>query len=223
MYQQVNLADHTLVGPLGPLPTNLVGLPDTTVADISATCNPPPPGMAGQGWWPVVIAAPASFDPTQQTPASTHTYTVDLASRSVTGTPDLRTATSAEAASALATLQSTKLSALTVSCVATIVGGYPSSALGPVHTYPSKPTDQTNMLGSVTASLFPNLPANWTTPFWVADASGVWSFADHTASQIQQAGSDGKAAVAGAQLKLASLSAEVAAAKSQADLDKITW
>ena len=122
-----------------------------------------------------------------------------------------------------ADIKAAKLTALTAACAAEIVDGYQSSALGSDHTYPAKPTDQINMLGSVTASLLPGLAADWTTPFWCADATGTWSFQMHTAAQIQAAGADGKAAVATAQTKLATLSAQTSAAKAQSDLDAIAW
>ena len=116
-----------------------------------------------------------------------------------------------------------QVTALSAACAAEIVGGYTSSALGSVHTYPAKPTDQINMLGSVTASLLPGLAADWTTPFWCADAKGVWSFQMHSAAQIQQVGADGKAAVATAQTKLATLSAEVMAATTADAVNAIAW
>lgn len=102
----------------------------------------------------------------------------------------------------LATVQAAKIAELTNACGAEILGGFTSSALGAPHTYPSTLVDQTNLMASVTASLYPNLPADWTTPFWCADAGGVWAKRPHTAAQIQQVGRDGKAAVIAAQTKL---------------------
>lgn len=123
----------------------------------------------------------------------------------------------------LASVQASQIAALTASCAASILGGYTSSALGAAHTYPSGATNQINMLGSVTASLLPALPSGWTTPFWCSDSAGVWSFAPHTAAQIQQAGDDGKAWVVTCQTKLQALSASVTAAMTVADVQKITW
>jgi hypothetical protein len=120
-------------------------------------------------------------------------------------------------------IQTDQITALTAACAAEIIGGYTSSALGSVHTYPAKPTDQINMLGSVTASLLPGISNDWTTPFWCADDKGVWSFQMHTAVQIQQAGADGKTAVATAQTKLATLSAEVMAATTADAVNAIVW
>ena len=222
MYQQVNLADHTLVGTPGPLPDNLIGLPDSAVANISAVSNPPPAGTAGQGWWPVTLVTP-TYDVTAEIPDGSYAYTANVSSQTVTGTANLRALTSGELAANLAAAQEAKLAALSQACAAQIVGGYTSSALGSPYTYPSTPTDQSNMTVSVLASLLPNLPGNWATPFWCADSTGAWAMRQHPAAQIQQAGSDGKSAVTAAQIKNASLGAEVMAATTIAAVNAITW
>ncbi len=123
----------------------------------------------------------------------------------------------------LSQIQATQIATLRASAIAAITGGYQSSALGAVHTYPSGMTDQINMLGSVAASMLPNLPAGWTTDFWCADSTGVWTYAPHTAAQIQQAGSDGKVWVSGCQTKLQSLSASVMGATTAASVQAIVW
>ena len=123
----------------------------------------------------------------------------------------------------LATLQARQASALRASCAASITGGYPSAALGAPHSYPCNPIDQSNMIASVTASLLPGLAADWTTPFWCADASGGWVFHPHTAAQIQQAGQDGKAAVVAAQGRLAGLLAQVTAATTAEQVAAVIW
>jgi len=123
----------------------------------------------------------------------------------------------------LASLRAQKISALYAKCDSVITGGYTSSALGAPHTYPSSQTDQMNMMASVTASLLPNLQSGWTTPFWCADASGAWSMAQHTTTQIQQAGSDGKAFIVAAQEHLAVLTAQVNAAADAAAVAAIDW
>ena len=108
-------------------------------------------------------------------------------------------------------------------CAAAIVGGFTSGALGAPHLYPSAITDQINLMGSVTGSLLPDLPSEWSTPFWCADGSGVWAFRAHTAAQIQQAGAAGKAHVVACQAALAELSAAVLAAPSEEALRQILW
>lgn len=112
---------------------------------------------------------------------------------------------------------------LTVACAAAIVGGYVSAALGSTHRYPSAITDQINMMGSVTASLLPELPEDWLTPFWCADEAGDWAFRPHSAEAIQQAGADGKQHVQDCQAMLASLTTSVQAAATAAEVDAIEW
>lgn len=123
----------------------------------------------------------------------------------------------------LADMKTAAIASLTASCAAAIVGGYQSSALGAAYAYPSGITDQINLMGSVTASLLPGLEADWTTPFWCADANGDWAFRDHTAAQIQQAGSDGKAHVVNCQATLLTLSGQVMAANTKAKVAAISW
>lgn len=113
--------------------------------------------------------------------------------------------------------------ALRAACEATITGGFKSSALGNAHTYPSDIKAQINLMGSVTDSIMPDLPANWTTPFWVCDATGLWSWKLHDAAQIQQAGRDGKAHVVECQTLLAELTATVLAAATAETVASIIW
>ena len=89
--------------------------------------------------------------------------------------------------------------ALAAACSASIAAGFMSSALGAPYHYPATDVDQRNLLGSILASTLPGTPAGWTTPFWCADAAGVWAFRQHTTAQIQQVGLDAKAAVVAAQ------------------------
>ena len=123
----------------------------------------------------------------------------------------------------LADAQTAKISELTNACQTAIVGGYSSSALGSAHTYPSKPTDQANMTASVLSSLLPGVSSTWETMFWCADSSGNWAYVSHTASQIQQAGSDGKTFIQSQQAKLEGLKQQVAAATTVAAVQAITW
>lgn len=123
----------------------------------------------------------------------------------------------------LASAQAAQSTLLSAACAAQIVAGFTSPALDSIHTYPSKATDQANLSASVLASLMPNLPANWTTPFWCADSTGAWSYQAHTVAQIQQAGLDGKAAILAAQVRLATLNAQIAAATTITAVEAITW
>jgi hypothetical protein len=119
--------------------------------------------------------------------------------------------------------QSEQIAKLSAACQAQIYAGFQSSALGAAHTYPAKDKDQANLSGSVVASLLPNLPANWTTPFWCEDGNGAWAFVPHTAAQIQQVGSDGKDAIVAALGKNANLAAQVMAASDVEAVLAIVW
>ncbi|MDH1268919.1 hypothetical protein N5C81_14940 [Rhizobium pusense] len=123
----------------------------------------------------------------------------------------------------ISAVKAARVEALRLACEAAITGGFKSSALGAMHTYPSDIKAQINLMGSVTDSLMPDLPTGWSTPFWVCDAQGNWKWEAHTASQIQQAGRDGKAAVVAAQTKLGELTAAVEAAKTKKAVEAITW
>lgn len=124
---------------------------------------------------------------------------------------------------ALADAQRSKINLLRNSCGQQILSGFDSNTLGEVHHYPAMPLDQTNLLGSVLASLLPGNPANWTTAFWCADSAGVWSLATHSAAQIQQVGADAKAAVLSATTKNDTLSKQVDACATIAQVDAIVW
>lgn len=116
-----------------------------------------------------------------------------------------------------------RVSLLTAICAAKIIGGFQSDALGEQHTYPSDMKDQINLMGSVTDSIMPGLPADWQTPFWCRDEAGTWGWKMHNASQIQQAGRDGKLHVVTCQTTLATLSAQIDAAKTVAAVNAINW
>ncbi len=75
------------------------------------------------------------------------------------------------AASLLAAAQSSQAAAVTTACYATITGGFPSSALGSQHIYPSGNTpqhpDQSNLNASVTRALLASRKAG----VWAAGAT----------------------------------------------------
>lgn len=133
--------------------------------------------------------------------------------RSINGQDDLDAATEIYSdvipPPSLSQIKSEQIASLAQACQAHIYAGFISSARGTPHTYPAKDKDQVNLSGSVVESLYSNLPAGWTTPFWCADAAGVWDFRPHTAAQIQQVGADGKAAITQALIKNATLAAQV--------------
>lgn len=120
-------------------------------------------------------------------------------------------------------MKASKLTQLSSACQAQIYAGFQSSALGSAHAYPAKDKDQANLAASVLSSLYPGLPAGWTTPFWCADAQGNWTYVQHTAAQIQQVGADGKAAILAALQKNATLAQQVMAATTTSELESIVW
>ncbi|HDR9099677.1 TPA: hypothetical protein QDA86_003015 [Burkholderia vietnamiensis] len=123
----------------------------------------------------------------------------------------------------LATAQAAQIATLTQACANAITTGFSSSALGTAHTYPAQITDQQNLSASVLSSLMPNLPSGWSTPFWCADSTGAWSYANHTAAQIQQVGQDGKAAILAAIAKKVQFEQQVMAATTIEAVRAIVW
>lgn len=123
----------------------------------------------------------------------------------------------------LAEIQAQQIAVITQACAAAITGGFTSSALGAAHTYPSGLTDQANLAANVVSSLLPGLPSTWTTPQLCCDANGVWAYVAHTAAQIQQVGSDGKAAILASLTKKANLQAEIEAATTVSAVQAIVW
>lgn len=119
--------------------------------------------------------------------------------------------------------QADKIAEINAACQSAICLGFDSGALGATHAYPAKILDQQNLSASVLASLMPELPADWTTPFLCADAAGVWDFRAHTASQIQRAGQDGKAAILAAIAKNKMLADQVMAATTAEQVSAIAW
>ena len=119
--------------------------------------------------------------------------------------------------------QNSKISSLTTSCANAITSGFTSSALGTIYTYPSQIVDQQNLSANVMSSLLPSLPSTWTTPQMCMSSSGVWSYVNHTAAQIQQVGSDGKTAVLAALVHKQTLVNSVMAATTVAQVNAINW
>ena len=119
--------------------------------------------------------------------------------------------------------RSARAKSIDASCASQILSGFSSSALGDVHHYPAKSTDQQNLSASVLASLLPDTNAEWVTPFWCSDNSGIWGFKPHTAAQIQQVGRDAKAAILAAMGKNEVLQAQIEAAGSVEELEAIAF
>jgi hypothetical protein len=124
--------------------------------------------------------------------------------------------------------KASKIASLSKSCQDYIYAGFTSNALGSTYTYPANDKDQTNLAARVLSSLYPNLPASWTTSFLCCDTSGVWGYVSHTAAQIQQVGADANAYIASALVKNNTLSRQVNAINNTSttaltDLAAIVW
>lgn len=119
--------------------------------------------------------------------------------------------------------QQAQVAVISSACVTAITGGFQSSALGKAYTYPSQQTDQSNLAANVLSSMYPGLPANWTTLQLCADSNGAWDYRPHTAAQIQQVGSDGKAAIMACLTKNATLQAQIKAAPDVATVQQVVW
>ena len=59
-------------------------------------------------------------------------------------------------------VKAARIETLRLACEATITGGFSSNALGDAHTYPSDIKAQINLMGSVTDSIMPDRPMDWT-------------------------------------------------------------
>lgn len=103
------------------------------------------------------------------------------------------------------------------------MGGFTSNALGSVHTYPSSPTDQLNLSGSIIQSLLPTTPSTWRAPFSGADTQGTWDFRLHTPAQIQQVGIDISNHVITCRIKYGTLRKTVLQATTIEAVATVTW
>jgi hypothetical protein len=118
-----------------------------------------------------------------------------------------------------------KLAEIDAACAALITSGFTSSALDAnvIYTYPSKITDQANLTSSVLASLIPGIAADWSTPFWCADPSGVWSYRMHTAAQIQKVGVDAKSVISSCIQRKITIEAQISSLTDAASVQAISW
>ena len=96
--------------------------------------------------------------------------------------------------------KSSQIALLHSSCQSAITGGFTSSALGDIYTYPSGSTDQINLHTSAGSLHGGNL--------W-CETGGIWSFKYHTQSQAQTVLSDFSLWLNACQSKLLSLIEQV--------------
>lgn len=108
-------------------------------------------------------------------------------------------------------------------CETFILSGFNSDALGSSHMYPSNSYDQINLSGSVLKSTLASSLSTATYAFKCQDPNGVWLFRPHTASQIQQVGSDSYDFILAARGKNSCLQNQIVWAETQEQLDAITW
>ena len=123
----------------------------------------------------------------------------------------------------LTTVQAEQSAIITAACAKAITSGFSSSALGSLHTYPSKITDQQNISANVLASLLPGIASTWTTLQICQDSAGAWAYLPHTAAQIQQVAVDMKAWIQSCIAKKATLEASIAAATTNDQVEAVLW
>lgn len=119
--------------------------------------------------------------------------------------------------------QSAQIAIIAAASSAAQTTGFSSSALGSAYTYPSGLQDQANLTACVVASMMPGNASTWTVDFWCTSAAGVSGFVSHSAAQIQQVGKDALAAIMAAKSKQLTLSLEIEAATTIAEVEAVTW
>ena len=114
----------------------------------------------------------------------------------------------------LSEAQAVQIASLSASCQAYLLAGFTSSALGSVHAYPSKLTDQQNQASVAASGAGGSL--------W-CETGSVWGFVAHTDEQATQVVADWKTYLNAAQAKLQTLAASVNAATTVAAVQAISW
>lgn len=110
-----------------------------------------------------------------------------------------------------------KKNILSQQCNGTITSGFPSSALGTSHTYPSDDEDQRNFHSEIDRL---NLDTSYTTIYFKTLDAGYLA---HTVDQFKQVFIDGHTYGRQQIAKLNDLKSQVDLASSEAELDAITW
>lgn len=110
-------------------------------------------------------------------------------------------------------VQATQTNKLNAACSAAIMAGFSSAALGSVYAYPSKATDQTNMLANAVTG----------GDFMCQNAAGAWALVAHTAAQAQTVLASFITARDTARAKLTGLSAQVQAATTITAVQAVVW
>ena len=116
--------------------------------------------------------------------------------------------------STLAQAQTAQITLLRSSCQSAITGGFMSSALGSVYSYPSDPPSQSN-LNAVAGS--PSGGSLW------CEAGGVWAMKPHTQAQAQAVLASFVAWLNSCQTQLATLTGEVQGDTTVSAVQAIMW
>lgn len=112
-----------------------------------------------------------------------------------------------------------KIASLKASCKSAIESGFSSSALGTPHTYDSElPTDQTNIIGAMVASL-----SGASIPFTCTDSNGYKEQRLHTSAQLQQVFQAGMQHIVVNKSKYDALKKQVEQAEDGEAVNGINW
>ena len=112
-----------------------------------------------------------------------------------------------------------KIAELKRACTTAIQSGFTSAALGTPHTYDSElPTDQTNIIGAMVASL-----SGATIPFTCTDSNGYKEQRLHTSAQLQQVFQAGMQHIVINKSHYDSLKKTVEQATTLEEINGVTW
>lgn len=124
-------------------------------------------------------------------------------------------------AETLAEASTFQKSIISTACRDQLTAGFPSDALGTIHTYPSSPMDQLNLNSTILLSLSQN--AEWSAMVMCEDSRSVWRALAHNAQQVQQVGSDWNAFREAQLERKRELDARIEAATTIASIKSIVW
>jgi hypothetical protein len=127
------------------------------------------------------------------------------------------------AAELLATAKDAQIAQIEAASMSAQTSGFTSSALGSAYSYPSGIQDQANLNAVATLSTFPGQPTDATYLFWCTSSADVSGFVSHTAQQIQQVGRDALAAIMSQKSKQWTLTQQITAATTIAEVQTIVW
>ena len=106
---------------------------------------------------------------------------------------------------------------------ADINGGFTSTALNAVNTYPSTALDQQNLTATVVDAILHQNDESWTSTLICKNSDEVWAYVEHTQAQIKQVGTDCKSHILSKLLRFHQLNQQVNDATTVAAVLAITW